>query len=218
MDKRRILNTIAKVALVSIPIILGFIGFADLYKDLGSRLYHTMAMFAFSFDAEEEYVQTHMYLQVARILAGAATFSVVVAIAYNFWATFSALIQIKLFGAIVVHGDGEQASRVLEGIRENGSKAISCSSRICYSGRNQVLAFDSDSETLRYIESHMQDFFPHGSDEGSRNNIVLCSNMYSNSECKREYFSIYNPAETCATEHGYRRTSRRGSRRGICCA
>ena len=56
MDTRGILKRIAKIALFSIPFILGFIGFADLYKDLWSRLYHTMALFAFSFDAEEEYL------------------------------------------------------------------------------------------------------------------------------------------------------------------
>ena len=42
MDIRRFLKIAGKVALVSVPIILGFIGFSDLYKDLGSRLYHTI--------------------------------------------------------------------------------------------------------------------------------------------------------------------------------
>ena len=198
MDTRKTLKTIAKVALISVPIILGLIGFADLYKDWLSRIYHTMAMFAFSFDAEEEYVQTHSYLQIARLFAGAATFSVIIALAYNFWASFSAFVQIRLFKAVVVHGEGDQAERALEGIRQSGSNAIASNCKICFSGKNQVLAFDSDGEALRYIEAHFDDFFPQGSDAGSKNNIVLCSNMYTNSECKREYFSIYNPAETCA--------------------
>lgn len=198
MDKHKILKTAAKVALVAVPFILGFIGFSDLYENFWSRLYHTMALYAFSFDAEEEYLQAHMYLQVARLLAGAATFSIVIAIVNNFWTSFSDYIQIKLFKAVVVHGEGDQADRIIEGIKESGSNAIIYSSRTCFKARNQVLAFDSDAEALRYIESHLQDFFPEGSDSGSRNNIVLCSNMYSNSECKRDYFSIYNPAETCA--------------------
>lgn len=198
MDKHKILKTAAKVALVVVPFILGFIGFSDLYEDFWSRLYHTMALYAFSFDAEEEYLQAHMYLQVARLFAGAATFSIVIAIANHFWTSFSDFIQIKLFKAVVVHGEGDQADRIIEGINESGSNAIIYRSKTCFKARNQVLAFDSDAEALRYIESHLQDFFPKGSDSGSRNNIVLCSNMYSNSECKREYFSIYNPAEACA--------------------
>lgn len=198
MDTRKFLKTLAKVVLVAAPVALGLIGFTDLYENLWSRLYHTMAMYVFSFDAEEEYLQTHMYLQVARLLAGATTFSIIIAILNNFWASFSALIQTKLFKAIVVHGEGDQADRVLEGIQEDGSKVIRCNSKVCFSAKNQVLAFDSDTEAIRYIETHLRDFFPKGSNKGSRNKIVLCSNTYSNSECKREYFSIYNPAETCA--------------------
>ena len=198
MDMHKILKTAAKVSMISVPLILGFIGFSDLYEDFWSRLYHTLALYAFSFDAEEEYLQAHMYLQVARLVAAAATFSIVIAIVNNFWTSFSDFIQIKLFKAVVIHGEGDQADRIIEGIRESGSNAIPSHSKTCFKARNQVLAFDSDAEALRYIESHLQDFFPHGSSSGSRNNIVLCSNMYSNSECKREYFSIYNPAETCA--------------------
>ena len=198
MDKHKILKTAAKVALVAVPFILGFIGFSDLYKDFWSRLYHTMALYAFSFDAEEEYLQAHIYLQAARLFAGAATFSIVIAIVNNFWTSFSDFVQIKLFKAVVVHGEGDQADRIIEGIKESGSTAIPYNSKTCFKARNQVLAFDSDAEALRYIEAHLQDFFPNGSDSGSKNNIVLCSGMYSNSECKREYFSIYNPAETCA--------------------
>ena len=198
MNSRKFLKTTAKVALVAVPFILGFIGFSDLYKDFWSRLYHTMALYAFSFDAEEEYLQTHMYLQVARLFAGIATFSIVIAILNNFWTSFSDFIQIKLFKAIVIHGEGDQADRIIEGIRDSGSKAIVYSSKTCFIAKNQVLAFDSDSEALRYYESHLKDFFPNGSGSGSKNNIVLCSSVYSNSECKQDYFSIYNPAETCA--------------------
>jgi len=198
MDKHKILKAAAKVALVAIPFVLGFIGFADLYENLWSRLYHTMALYAFSFDADEEYLQTHMYLQAARLIAGVATFSIIIAIVNNFWKSFSDFVQIKLYKAVIVHGDGDQADRIIEGIKESGSTAIPYNSKVCFKAKSQVLAFDSDAEALRYIESHLQDFFPNGTDGGSKNNIVLCSNMYSNSECKRDYFSIYNPAETCA--------------------
>ena len=201
MDTRKYLIRIAKIALFSTPFILGFIGFADLYKDLWSRLYHTMALFAFSFDAEEEYLQSHAYLQIARLFAGAATFSIVIAIVNNFWSTFSAFFQINVFNAVVVHGEGEQATRVIEGLKGSGSTAIICNCKICFKAKTQVLAFDSDAEALRYIEAHIQDFFPYGSEKGSRNDLVLCSNMYSNSECKREYLSIYNPAEVCARQY-----------------
>ena len=198
MSARKRIWLIAKAALISTPFILGFIGFADLYENLLSRVFHTMAMFAFSFDAEEEYVQTHRILQVARLLAGAATFGIVITILNNFWATFSAFVKIRLLKAVVVHGEGKQATRVLEGINESGSKAIRSNCKMCFRAKNQILAFDSDSESLSYLESHMQDFFPNGIEKGSKNNIILCSNMYSNSECKRDYFAIYNPAETCA--------------------
>lgn len=201
MDTRGTLKRIAKIALFSIPFILGFVGFADLYKDLWSRLYHTMALFAFSFDAEEEYLQTHWYLQIARLFAGAATFSIVIAIVNNFWASFSAFIQIKILRAVVVHGDGEQAARVLEGLKDSGSRGIMCNCNICFNARKQILAFDSDDEALQYIEANIKKLFPHNSDKGSRNDIILCSNMYSNSECKKDYFSIYNPAETCARQY-----------------
>lgn len=117
MDKRKILKRIIAIALIAVPFVLGFIGFADLYEDIGSRLYHTMALYAFSFDAEEEYLQAHMYLQIARLVAGAATFSIVIAIANNFWTSFSDFVQIKLFKAVVVHGEGDQADRVLEGMK-----------------------------------------------------------------------------------------------------
>lgn len=198
MKTRKTIKAILKVALFSVPFILGFIGFADLYKDLWSRLYHTMALFAFSFDAEEEYLQAHSYLQIARLFAGAATFSIVISIVNNFWTTFSSFIQIKIFKAVVVHGESDQAARVLEGLKESGTTAIISNCKICFNAKNQVLAFDSDAEALRYIEAHLKNFFPHGSKKGSKNNIILCSNMYSNSECKRDYLSVYNPAETCA--------------------
>lgn len=198
METRKILKRIIAVALIAVPFVLGFIGFADLYEDIGSRFYHTMALYAFSFDAEEEYLQAHMYLQIARLVAGAATFGIVIAIANNFWTTFSDFIQIKVFKAVVVHGEGDRTDRVIEGFKENGARAINCNSKICFTGKNQVLAFDTDADALRYVETNFHDFFPKGSERGSKNNIVLCSNMYSNSECKREYFSIYNPAETCA--------------------
>ena len=201
MDKRKVLKRIIAIALIAVPFVLGFIGFADLYEDIGSRLYHTMALYAFSFDAEEEYLQAHMYLQIARLVAGAATFSIVIAIANNFWTSFSDFVQIKLFKAVVVHGEGDQADRVLEGIKESGSAVIKCNSKVCFMGKDQVLAFDTDAEALRYVESHFHDFFPKGSESGSKNRIVLCSNMYSNSECKRDYFSIYNPAEVCARQY-----------------
>ena len=80
MDKRRILKRIIAISLIAIPFVLGFIGFADLYEDIGSRLYHTMALYAFSFDAEEEYLQGYEMgslapegagvIQVAQQIAG----------------------------------------------------------------------------------------------------------------------------------------------------
>ena len=38
-ETRKILKRIIAVALIAVPFVLGFIGFADLYEDLGSRLY-----------------------------------------------------------------------------------------------------------------------------------------------------------------------------------
>ncbi len=198
MDTRKMLRTAAKAALFSVPVILGLIGFADLYRDFWSRLYHTMALFALNFNADEEYLQAHKCLQVARLFAGAATFSVVIAILNNFWSAFSAFVQVRLFKAVVVHGEGGQAARITEGLEDSGLKAVTCNSRLCFRAKNQVLAFDTDTEALRYVDAHLRDFFPRGSREGTANNIVLCSSRYSNSECRREYFSVYNPAETCA--------------------
>lgn len=198
MDKHKTLKLAAKVALFAVPFILGYIGFSDLYEDFWSRVYHTMALYALNFDAPEEYLRAHACLQVARLLAGVATFSIVIALVNNFWSSLSDFIQIICFKAIVVHGEGDQADRIIEGVKDSGATAIRYNSKACFKARNQVLAFETDAEALRYIESHLQDFFPGGSGSGSRNNIVLCSNMYSNCECKREYFSVYNPAETCA--------------------
>ena len=198
MDKRRALRLFAKAFLFFVPLILGFIGFADLYENPWSRLYHTMALFALNFDATEEYLLAHPLLQVARILAGAATFTVVISVAYHFWASFSAFIQVKLLNAVVVHGEGDQARRVTDGIRSSGSRVISCNCNLCYSAKNQILAFDTDEESLQYIEHHLQDLFPDETAHEFSKKIIMCSNTYSNSECEQEYFSIYNPAETCA--------------------
>ena len=198
MEMNKYLKTSIKISLFAVPVILGMIGFADLYKDLWSRIYHTMALYAFSFDAEEEYLQTHKYLQVARLFAGIATFSIVIAIANNFWSSFSAFVQVKINKCVVVHGEGDQAARVLQGIREGGSRATISDHKYYFNAAHQVLAFDTDAEAFLYLESNLDNFFPEGSEKGSRNNIVLCSNMFSNSDCEREYFTVYNPAEACA--------------------
>ena len=78
MDKHKIIRTTVQALLFAVPFALGLIGFADQYRDFGSRLYHTMALYALNFNADEEYLQAHRYLQAARILAGAATFSVII--------------------------------------------------------------------------------------------------------------------------------------------
>lgn len=198
MDKHKIIRTTVQALLFAVPFALGLIGFADQYRDFGSRLYHTMALYALNFNADEEYLQAHRYLQAARILAGAATFSVIISILNNFRTSFAAFIRIRFFGAVVVHGEGSRAERVLEGIRDNGSSAIRGNCRACFRARNQVLAFDTDGEALRYLDANLGNFFPGGNGGKGKKKIVLCSDMYSNSECKKDYFSIYNPAETCA--------------------
>lgn len=196
MKIRRYLKRAAQTTLFLIPFVLGIIGFADLYEDLFSRIFHTMAMFALNFDADEAYLQAHRYLQVARICAGAATFSVVIVILNDFWASFSAFVRIRLFRAVVVHGGGERADRVLRGIRESGRNAVPYSCRMCFRAKDQVLAFDTDAGSLRYMEAHRQELFPEG--KTGRRKIVLCSDTCSGNEGTREEFTVYNPAEVCA--------------------
>lgn len=172
-----------------IPFLLGTYGYSLLYdNNLPGAMYSSLRLYGMNIDVSEE--KLNIYIQIARWLALLATTSVAVLLFQRIFSELELRKKMRNADTIVVHGDGARKEIVVNAL---GDSAITMSSSSCFGAKKHVLAFDTDTAAIRYLQENESKLLV-----GREKEVYFSSDEYEPSDYAQAGLSISNNAVNCA--------------------
>ena len=196
-----------RVTVLLLPLMLGMVAYMVYYRrDVLYSLYSSLRLYLFITDATPfqtaslvekgllTYTQStvmRIFLECARWLGGCVTVTFVTQLFRQLFRGLFIGIKARKANSVTIHGTASCKNHLAKSL---GSRAITDDADEAFQAKRQIIAFENDSDTFRFLNDHFEALIGENRDH----TVYLCTLSHNRTSYRDRGCILSNSAENCA--------------------